>query len=53
MRMVTVVVTDHNTIAGYDKLNSAVRILKKWRSSMISTVPNIILGIEVSCADRI
>lgn len=44
------VVTDHNTIEGYDKLTAAVKEIGNFRKGTI--YPEIILGIEISCADR-
>lgn len=45
-----VVVTDHNTIGGYYKLKFAIANLKKVKKNGI--YPEIILGIELSCADK-
>lgn len=44
------VVTDHNTIYGVDKLKQAVNIIVKGR--IVDFYPEIILGIEFSCADK-
>lgn len=44
----TIVISDHNTIKGYDKLKKAVQI---YSSSKGTYYPEIILGIEISCAD--
>ncbi|MBO1198277.1 AAA family ATPase [Staphylococcus simiae] len=46
-----VVVTDHNTIDGITKLESAIRRMKsKFPNSIY---PEVIPGIEISCADKI
>lgn len=49
-----VLVTDHNTIEGYDKLNEAINIVCKWKKSLtkLHKIPKLILGIEISCADK-
>ena len=46
-----VVVADHNTIKGIRKLKKAIELLDK--SSKLKVYPEIIGGIEVSCADRV
>ena len=43
------VVTDHDTIDGVEKLRKAVDILKKYKTG---SYPEILLGIEISCADK-
>lgn len=45
----TVVISDHNTITGYKKLTKAISIYTKCK--MTNCYPEIILGIEISCAD--
>lgn len=45
----TVVLSDHNTIKGYKKLTEAISIHK--RCMITECYPEIILGIEISCAD--
>lgn len=45
-----VVVADHHTIAGVSKLENAIKLLYKMKSRSI--YPEVILGIEISCADR-
>ncbi len=44
------VVTDHNTILGYEKLVEAVNIIHDTFPN--TTYTNILLGIEISCADK-
>lgn len=46
------VITDHNTIAGYEKLVSAVNILKHCYPTDIE-IPSIICGVEISCGDTL
>lgn len=46
-----VVVTDHNTISGIDKLSSAVKELHKMRKN--HPFPVIVNGVEISCADKL
>lgn len=45
-----VVVTDHNTINGYHKLSTAVQ--DYWKFKRGRKYPEILCGIEVSCADK-
>ena len=45
-----VLVTDHQTINGIKKLKTAVDILQKMKKYKI--YPEILLGIEKSCADK-
>ncbi|MCH4260123.1 MAG: AAA family ATPase [Clostridium tyrobutyricum] len=45
-----VVVTDHNTIDGYDKLVAAIDKLSYFKKGAM--YPEVILGIEISCADK-
>lgn len=45
-----ILVTDHNTIKGYKKLITAVEQLNK--SKPIRKYPFVVLGIEISCADK-
>lgn len=45
----TVVISDHNTIKGYNKLVEAINVHKKCVKT--ECYPEIILGIEISCAD--
>lgn len=42
-------VTDHNTIDGVDKLRQAIKEIKKYKAGVY---PEIITGIEISCADK-
>lgn len=44
------VLTDHNTIDGYEKLTTAIEELNKLYKPKI--YPKIILGIEISCSDE-
>ncbi|WP_338022903.1 Spaf_1101 family AAA-like ATPase [Bacillus kwashiorkori] len=44
------VITDHNTISGYEKLVNAIDIINNSFSYKIYT--DIFLGIEISCADK-
>lgn len=46
-----VVVSDHNTIAGYEKLSKAVE--DYWKFKRKIKYPEIICGIEISCADKL
>lgn len=48
-RIEIAVVTDHNTIDGVDKLRLAVKKLKEFKDGVY---PEILLGIEISCADK-
>ncbi|MBR0598107.1 Spaf_1101 family AAA-like ATPase [Sinanaerobacter chloroacetimidivorans] len=45
-----VLITDHNTISGYDKLTKAIDIYCKGK--IIKIYPEVILGIEISCGDK-
>lgn len=44
------IITDHNTILGYKKLLEAVEII--YKSYACKSFTNILLGIEISCADK-
>ncbi len=44
-----VVVTDHNTLDGVEKLKEAIRQVKTYKNGVY---PEIITGIEISCADK-
>lgn len=44
------IITDHNTILGYEKLIEAVELTHKTFAKKVYT--NILLGIEISCADK-
>lgn len=46
----TKILTDHNTILGYDKFQCAITKIKKAKKNGV--YPEIILGIELSCADK-
>ena len=45
-----VLVADHNTILGVDKLEKAIKWLHETKKAQI--YPAVLLGIEISCADR-
>jgi len=45
-----VLIADHHTIAGYDKLLRAIKFIHKHKHYRI--YPEVILGIEISCADH-
>lgn len=45
-----VVLTDHNTVKGYEKLTHAICAYVKSKRSTV--YPEVVLGIEISCADR-
>ncbi|MHB8128956.1 MAG: Spaf_1101 family AAA-like ATPase [Mobilitalea sp.] len=45
-----VVITDHNTIRGYKLLKFAIEKIKKSKPNGV--YPQIILGVEISCADK-
>lgn len=45
-----VLVSDHHTIDGVDKLKTAIRTLCKMK--MHNAYPQVLLGIEISCADK-
>lgn len=45
-----VVLTDHNTIQGYDKLCFAISNIRTVRK--MTKYPEVILGVELSCADK-
>jgi len=50
-----IILSDHNTIAGYDKLCKAVEILynQDYKGSQSKKFyPTVILGVELSCADK-
>lgn len=45
-----VVITDHHTIDGYEKVKKAVA--KLYQQQKYDIYPEVFLGIEISCADR-
>ena len=45
------VISDHNTISGYEKLKKAISLIGNKRSFGI--YPTLLLGLEISCADKI
>jgi predicted RNA-binding protein with PUA domain len=45
-----VVVSDHHTIKGVSKLEKAIKLLYKMKNR--NTYPQVILGVEISCADK-
>ena len=44
------IIADHNTLAGFHKLKSAISIYGKDRC--FSIYPQLLLGVEISCADK-
>ncbi|WP_297689305.1 Spaf_1101 family AAA-like ATPase [uncultured Anaerococcus sp.] len=48
-----VVVADHNTFDGIDKLKLCVEYLKHTKSKKYKVFANIFRGIEISCADKL
>ena len=48
-----VTLADHNTIVGYNKLKKAIANLKRLMGEKEHYYPTIILGVEVSCADKL
>lgn len=47
-----VVITDHNTISGYDKLVKAIELVYKQFKSIFKVYTQVVLGIEISCSDK-
>lgn len=47
-----VVISDHNTIDGYDKMVAAVTGLYYKNYQSRKNFPEIVLGVEISCADK-
>lgn len=45
-----IVVADHNTISGVNKLETAIKIQYKHKSRNV--YPVVLLGVEISCADK-
>lgn len=45
-----VLITDHNTIDGFEKLQQAIKLID--RAKIPSIYPVVVLGIEISCADK-
>lgn len=45
-----VLVADHNTICGVDKLEAAIKWV--YETKKYCVYPTVILGVEISCADR-
>lgn len=45
-----VLISDHNTIAGYEKLNKALEYIHNKGNK--HEYPNLICGVEISCADK-
>lgn len=45
------VITDHNNINGFKKLKYAIKLLNNTQTQEVFT--NLVLGIEISCADKI
>ena len=46
------IITDHNTLDGYIKADKAIKNLKEIKGNIKGYFPTIILGIEISCADK-
>ena len=46
-----VVVADHNTLKGIQKLDIAIKNLKQH--SQLSVIPVVVGGVEISCADKV
>ena len=44
-------VTDHNTFSGFTKLENAIAFLHRHHKNKFKTYTNLLLGIEISCAD--
>ena len=44
-------VTDHNTFSGFTKLENAITFLYRNHKNIFKTYTNLLLGIEISCAD--
>ena len=54
-RIELIVISDHNTINGYDKLCNVIKILHEENHLGLASdkiYPTVILGIELSCADK-
>ena len=50
-----IVISDHNTINGYDKLCNVIKILHEENHLGLASdkiYPTVVLGIELSCADK-
>ena len=50
MQVGLVVVSDHNSINGFDKLKIAIKLHND--NKILNIYPEIILGIEINCADK-
>lgn len=46
------ILADHNTIAGYKKVDRAIKNLKEVKGKIKGYCPTIIAGIEITCADK-
>lgn len=46
-----VLITDHNTIEGHKKLEVAIEIMKDYKPCN-DVYPEVILGVEINCADK-
>lgn len=54
-RIELIVISDHNTINGYDKLCNVIKILHEENHLGLASdkiYPTVVLGIELSCADK-
>ena len=47
-----VVITDHNTINGFEKLKEAIKILKDEVAVGYDVYTEVVLGVEISCSDK-
>lgn len=47
-----VVITDHNTINGFEKLKRAISIVYGPYKNYFSVYTHVILGVEISCSDK-
>ena len=47
-----VILTDHNTIDGFEKLNSAIQTIHNQFPTQFKIHTRVILGIEISCSDK-
>ncbi|WP_279155030.1 Spaf_1101 family AAA-like ATPase [Thomasclavelia cocleata] len=47
-----ITLADHNTIDGYKKMMKAIENLKSLKGKQDDYYPTVILGVEISCADK-
>ena len=50
MQVGLVVISDHNSINGFDKLKAAIKLHNE--NQTLKIYPEVILGIEINCADK-